>query len=619
MILNFLKKSNIKKAYFGLSIKKRLLIYFILSILIPTSIISVTIYNKSKNIITEKIDLSIEKNLNTISEIALQKFEIIYDISTLITYNSRVLEIISSPQDKSTVSIINEMNELNRILDNYYLFDSSFINSNTLFPKIYMLNRQEYNQYKITDKIFDIGSISDTDWYKNLSSDAFSIAGTDRLSTVNGSIDTIKVARRLYRIDDVNNPYAALLTIDMETAYFDEILEKSKMSSGSSTFIIDNKKRLITKGNSMIDGIFDSKNVKLVGDNNSYYSYLEKINGIDMLISVKNIDKLNWNIVSISPVKELNSEIFSFNKVMGIVILICTVLSIIAALFLSEDFSRPISQLVKSMSTVKGGNFNIDLTYKRKDEFSFLINQYKDMMKQIKELIEKLYVSELKKNRAELKMKDAELKALLAQINPHFLYNTLDSINWLAIKHNVDDISMMVRSLSNFFRYSLNNGKNIITFEDEKNQVESYLQIQCSRFKERLDYYIEFEPEIYECCTVKLILQPLVENAIVHGIEESDSPGLIGIAGKIVDEEIEIKVWDNGIGADVEELNNMLQNPNKARKSLGIANVNDRIKHFFGDEYGIEYYRNKEGGTTVVLRLKIIKHMEEIYVEDDNR
>jgi two-component system sensor histidine kinase YesM len=270
------------------------------------------------------------------------------------------------------------------------------------------------------------------------------------------------------------------------------------------------------------------------------------------------------------------------------------------------------------MSIVKSGNFNIDLTYKRKDEFAFLMKHYKDMMKQIEELIDELYESERKKHKAELKMKDAELKALLAQINPHFLYNTLDSINWLAIKYNVEDISVMVRSLSNFFRYSLNSGKSIITLADEKNQIMSYLQIQHSRFKEKLDYYIEFETEIDECYTVKLILQPLVENAIVHGIEESNNPGFIGIVGKVVNDEIQIKVWDNGLGANVDELNKMLEDNSIAKKSLGIRNVNDRIKHFFGEDYGIRYYNNKEGGTTAILRLRIIKNAEELYVEDDN-
>lgn len=618
MIKDFIKRNSFRRVYYGLSIRKRLIIYFILSILIPTSIISITVYDKSKNIIRDKINLSIEKNMNTISDIVLQKFEIVYDISTLITYNGKVLDILSSPKDKSAISNVNEMNELNTILDSYYVFDSSYMNNNTMFPRIYMLNRQEYNQYKISDKIFDISKISDSDWYKSLPSEAFCIAGLDRVNTVNGDVDTIKVARKLYKPNDVENPYAALLTIDMETSYFNDVLEKSKMSSGSSIFIIDDQNRIITKSNNAIKSLMASKNAIIKGDKDSYNSYLKKIDGVDMLVSTKHIDKLSWNIVSISPVSELNKEIISINKVVGFVMAVCSILSIIAALFLSEDVSRPILQLVKSMATIKNGNFDIKLNYKRNDEFAFLVSQYKSMMEQIRELIDKLYISELKKNKAELKMKDSELKVLLAQINPHFLYNTLDSINWLAIKYNVEDISIMVKSLSNFFRYSLNHGKNIISLKDEKNQVESYLKIQCARFKDMLDYYIDFEPEVSECYTVKLILQPLVENAIIHGIEEKNDVGLIGITGKIVDGVVEINIWDNGVGADVDKLNRIIEDSTWQENSLGIKNVSDRIKHFFGEEYGIKYYKNKEGGTTVVLRLKVIKNVEEFYVENDN-
>ncbi|MBK1809851.1 sensor histidine kinase [Clostridium sp. YIM B02505] len=607
MNFNLLDKNKIRTAYFALSIKKRLIIYFILSIFIPTSIISLTVYNKSKNIISKKIDLSIEKNLDTISETMLQKIEIVDDISTLITYNSRILDMLSSPKDKSTVAIINEINELNKILDDYYLFGSSYVRGNELFPRIYMVDRQEYNQYNISDKVYDISNISDIDWYRCLPNEAFTIAGIDKIDSVNGNINTIKFARRLYRTDNVVNPYAALLTIDMRADYFDDILEKSKMTAGSSVFIIDDKKQPISKENVLVNDVIKNNDINLSGEGDSYHSYVENINGTKMLVSVKHIDKLKWNIVSISPVSELNSELTSFKEVMGLVILICTIIAVIAALVLSEDFSKPIAYMVKSMSNVKKGDFNVDLSYKRKDEFAFLISQYKDMMRQIEELIDKLYVSELRKNKAELKMKDAELKALLAQINPHFLYNTLDSINWLAIKHNVSDISSMVKNLSNFFRYSLNNGKNIISFSDEKIQVESYLQIQCAKFKKRLEYYIEFQPEINDCYTVKLILQPLVENAIMHGIEESGRAGFISIVGTVIDGEIEIKVSDNGLGADVDKLNKFLEDSSIKSKSLGIRNVNDRIKHFFGDDYGIKYYKNKNYGITAVLRLKIVK------------
>lgn len=299
------------------------------------------------------------------------------------------------------------------------------------------------------------------------------------------------------------------------------------------------------------------------------------------------------------------------------VVLICIVIAGTAAILLSNDFSKPIEKLVGSMENVDHDNLQIELDYKRGDEFGFLIEQYKSMMERIRDLIDKLYISEIRKNKAELKTKEAEMEALMAQINPHFLYNSLDSINWLAIRYGVEDISIMVKSLSHIFRYSLN-GNSVITFEEEKKQVESYLCLQQTRFKEMLEYYIEFDPEIIDCMTVKLILQPIVENAIVHGFQNSEKPGLICMIGRLLeDNKIEIRISDNGCGGDINKMNRMLREQEEGEAgresglSIGIRNVDKRLKNFFGEEFGLEFSSNKDGGVTAILKLRAIRNEEE--------
>lgn len=215
---------------------------------------------------------------------------------------------------------------------------------------------------------------------------------------------------------------------------------------------------------------------------------------------------------------------------MVFVIVICMLFALLTALVLSGNISKPILALVKSMSTIEHGNFDIKLRYRKKDEFGILFEQYKQMMEKIKDLVERLYVSEVSKKEAELQAKDAELKALQAQINPHFLYNALDSINLYAMRYNVPNISDMVSSLSNFFRYGLSKGKSIITLNDEKKHVESYLEIQKMRFGGKLNYTLDFPNDILQCLTVKLILQPLVENSIIHGIQKVEGEGWIRLS-----------------------------------------------------------------------------------------
>jgi two-component system sensor histidine kinase YesM len=267
------------------------------------------------------------------------------------------------------------------------------------------------------------------------------------------------------------------------------------------------------------------------------------------------------------------------------------------------------------MSHAESGNFSIIIRYRRKDEFSYLFNRYNKLLQQIKALIDKLYVTELRK-------KEAELKTLQAQINPHFLYNTLDSINWLAINHDVPEISSMVTSLSDFFRYSLSKGRNIIPLRDELKQVESYLDIQQFRFQDKLEYELEdVEPRLLaECLVVKLSIQPLVENAIIHGIQQRRGKGRIRIRVTSEHEVLFVYVFDDGIGADPERLNGLLTGQQPGSQSYGIRNVHSRIQQFFGEAYGIRYYANTEdpSGLLAMVRFPVVTTWEEVIEDVDN-
>lgn len=595
--------SILEKVLLRTSIRSRLIVYFILSVLIPTSLLAVTSFTKSSEIVTSKIDQMIKNNLETAEAGILQKIESADDITTLVSFNNDLQKIFSSSKPVGATEIVKEINTLNDILESYYLSNLSNFTQTTFFPKIYMLDRYEYKGYKITDKVFDISEIENEEWYKEFTTGVSKVVGFDRSRTMLDTIDSIKIARKIYEISPSDAIYSALLTIDIETGYFNKILESIKSSPNSTVFILDENDSAILKTNNFnnhdVSFLENCKDHKF--SNDSYSSWIGEINGDEMLLSVKKINKLSWKIVSISPIKELNKELRSFNRSIYLVIAICALLALLLALLLSNDISKPIRALVKSMSEVKEGNFNIDISYKRDDEFAFLIYRYKKMMTEMQELIDKLYVAELEKNKVELRAKEYELKALQAQINPHFLYNTLDSVNWLALKYNAEDISTMVKNLSNFFRYSLSKGKSEITLETEMLQIESYLKIQSIRFKEKLSYSINFSPEVLKCKTVKLILQPIVENAIIHGLETRKTGGFIDITCRRVMDDIEIKISDNGKGADIEELNDILSGKIESDSSFGIKNVNERIKQFFGDKYGLTFYSNEPSGVVAVI------------------
>ncbi|MEK4061963.1 MULTISPECIES: cache domain-containing sensor histidine kinase [Paenibacillus] len=601
---------------YNFSIRSRLILYFLFLVLLPTTIISITVYNKSADIITRNVNTSIENNLNLVQDNLAQRFESANNSMVSLYLNTEFADLISSNRPTDSTGIINELAALNKMLEN---FPANGTPGSSFVPMLYMLNRPEYTQYNFSRRVFNIDQISLKPWYLGIPARSdFTVVGLSSLD----SRFTLKFAKRLFGIRHAQLPYVGLLTIDIPVTEFGTLLEHYKPTTGSRIYIADQtgtiaispEETLIGQNISTQD--YYGKMAAEPADPGIFHSFHHVIQGENMLVSYKKIKATGWTILSTSPISELNGELASFRRVMYVVIGICMLVSLMMALLLSENISAPIRKFIQSMSHAESGNFNIIIRYRRKDEFSYLFNRYNKLLQQIKALIDKLYVTELRK-------KEAELKTLQAQINPHFLYNTLDSINWLAINHDVPEISHMVTSLSDFFRYSLSKGRNIIPLRDELKQVESYLEIQQFRFQDKLAYELEkADPRLLEeCLVVKLSIQPLVENAIIHGIQQRRGKGTIRIRVDSSHDVLCISVFDDGVGADPERLN-LLLTDQQGNQSYGIRNVHMRIQQFFGESYGIRYYANTEDqvGLLAMIRFPVVTTWDEVIedVDDDH-
>lgn len=598
---------------YNFSIRSRLILYFLFLVLLPTTIISITIYNKSTEIIARNADTSIQNNLNLVEDHLMQKFNNADDAMISLYLNSEFADLISSDRATDGTGIINELNELNKILEN---FPSSGGTGVRFVPMLYMVNRPEYTQYNFSRRVFNSDLISLKPWYLNIPAKSdMSVIGLSSLD----SQYTLKFAKRLFGIRHIQLPYVGILTLDIPLSDFNSTVENYKPTPGSKIYVVDQNDRIALSPDPELIGkslstLEYSRNMSTSETDDQFRSFQYKQDGENMLMTYKDITPYGWKVIALSPISELSGDLFSFRRVMYLVITVCMLLSLMMALLLSENISAPIRKFVHSMSHAETGNFNIKIVYKRKDEFAYLFQRYNAMMQQIKALIDKLYVTELRK-------KEAELKSLQAQINPHFLYNTLDSMNWLAIRHNVPELSNMVTSLADFFRYSLSKGNNVIPLRDELRQVESYLEIQRFRFQDKLEYQLEAADAelLNSCLIVKLTLQPLVENAIVHGIQKKQGPGMIRIrvrqeSGNL----LTISVFDNGAGADPRQLNDLLNARQPTDNSYGIRNVHSRIKQFFGEAYGIKYYRNDEDeqGLLVVVSCPMVTTWNEVNEDD---
>jgi two-component system sensor histidine kinase YesM len=246
------------------------------------------------------------------------------------------------------------------------------------------------------------------------------------------------------------------------------------------------------------------------------------------------------------------------------------------------------------MEEVKKGNRALMVVSDSKDEIGGLIRGFGSMLAEINRLIKENYENKLS-------LRKAEMKALQAQINPHFLYNSLSLINWKAIEAGADDISELTLALSSFYRTSLNHGKNVLSVQGEIENVKSYIKIQSFMHDNSFDTVIDVDEDILEYETLNLLLQPLVENAIDHGIDmKEDGRGFIKIIGRQTAKTIVITVEDNGVGMDQETANRIITFKSKG---YGVANVNQRIELFYGKPYGLRISSEPGKGTKCTITI----------------
>jgi two-component system sensor histidine kinase YesM len=334
----------------------------------------------------------------------------------------------------------------------------------------------------------------------------------------------------------------------------------------------------------------------LVFDNSEKNRY-KTFNGNQMFVTQYILKKTDWMFVSAVPMKEIlqgTSQIrnYFFNTVIIILLITITI-----AIWTTQRFTRPIKQFINLMQDVEKNNFKSRMEVKSKDEIGQLAISYNRMVQRVNSLINEVYEQQILKN-------EAEWNALQAQINPHFLYNTLDSINWIARSHKITDIVNMVTALSKLFKLSLSKTDKLITVEEELLYIRYYSQIQETRFSDRIRIIVDVPESLMQYRIPRFILQPLVENSIVHGLERKEGPGQVDIKGAESGDKIFFIIQDNGVGIPDYKLKTLLAMNNKDHKHLGLSNVDERIKILYGEEWGLKIDSIEKEGTIVEVWLK---------------
>ncbi|MDC7234582.1 MAG: sensor histidine kinase [Spirochaetales bacterium] len=331
-------------------------------------------------------------------------------------------------------------------------------------------------------------------------------------------------------------------------------------------------------------------------------SLLSRVDDEDILYTFGSSADTGWTIVGVSNVKELLSGRRELQNFLWVLTLLTFTIVILISTLLSGRIVKPIESLRKSMQQVEKGNFDIKIdvqcdheVYDLAEDCNIAIRKIKDLMLQ-------------NEQEQELKRKN-EFKALQAQINPHFLYNTLDSIIWLIEDNENEDAVRMTEELADFFRLSLNKGREIIPIRQVIEHISSYLVIQQMRYKNKMDYRILVDPELYSYYSLKLLLQPLVENAIYHGIKNQKKEGLVVIRAVKEENCIRFSVEDSGPGIDPETLQQLRAGeiPDASRSGMGLKNVQERLHIFFGNEYDLFFESNPGKGSCIGFTIPLIK------------
>ena len=440
-------------------------------------------------------------------------------------------------------------------------------------------------------------NVSELAWYQEAEAAGGEtvISSSHVQNAIFGSYDwVVTLSRNISRKDD---PEAGgIFFVDLNYSAISDLCERLSLGNRGNIYILDENGGIVYHPQQQL--IYSGMKKELITEvmETKESSFLSKDG---RLYTVSRSEQTGWIVVGVSMVPELMHRADEARKIYLVIALALFLAALALAYLLSDEITKPIKALEKSMKEVEKGNFaHAALDVREENEIGHLSRNFNMMTEEIKNLM-------VQRDREQQIKRRSELKALQSQINPHFLYNTLDSIIWMAEWGKNQEVVRMTSSLAKLLRRSISNEQEVVTVAEEAAYTETYLSIQKMRYKDKLEYEILVDPEIMQEKVIKLILQPLVENAIYHGIKYKEGKGLIRIRGFRKGDQMILLVQDDGKGMDVEALAHIFEKHTRDTRSngVGLNNVNERIQLYYGEEYGISFQSSPGKGTEAAIRL----------------
>ena len=588
-----------------LSMHKRMMLYFSVPLILVQILLCFLCYPQVVRHYREKTDYSMEQSVSQAISFTESYLRNMTYLANMVEDNGVIQNTLSADgfgEERPYMEQWLEYYELNKEFNSYEISNSIYRFCLYVPDEVMYAGNQYY--FDGVSRLKERSDYVDLRYALNTGEDYVAISrerdGVDQQDTSQMVTLYHRIASKKEKEEELG-----ICSISVSAKYFQDIMKNANITSEGLVYLMSENGRMITSSNSSILQKMQKKGI-LLNYGAELFMEKKKEGQKEYYITRQNVDGASWQMILIIPENEYEDQYrflwLSAALMLGSMIAVIVLMSYL----LSGYYVGRLKKLNVEMTGLESGNLNANLPITtEEDEIEEIYHNFNGMVQEVQRLMQEHY--QLGK---EVKM--TEVRALQAQINPHFLYNTLDLINWISMDYGAEEIGTLTWNLARFYRLSLNHGKSLISIGEEVEHVEVYVNIENYHFDNAISLEVDVPEELKSCACLNIILQPFVENAIVHGIAEK--PDIesceIRICARREEQDIVFSVQDDGPGVDVKEMQKETQQDIRtAQHGYGVRNINFRLKLCFGEKYGVTYLES-EKGTHVEIKIPVMTMAE---------
>lgn len=595
------KINNWKIPFFHqMKLKTKLLWVYGILILVPLIMLSFFVFQTYSAGMKNQIMYSANQSFSQTYDFLDYKFSKVADALDQLSNNEEIRKMITEDMIKKDIK-----QQYWNMLSIRQTFQELENEEDVSRIRVYVEDHILYAEDKIN--MFGLGDIAKETWFRQMADGGAQITGfTDNA--------VLSFASRIKSVVDYRQTIG-YMRVDIQKSNIENILKRADVTEDSMTCIVapgantplystrldgGNIKIACSVGGGMPAVTIDLEESerKFIEEDEGFTEIT--VDGKKMLMCQKYLYHSGWTMLTVIPYETIMHDISSMQVKFFGIMLIASVVVFFVIYLTGRSITDRVERLVRHMQKVQKGETGVEIGSGGGDEIGALYQNFDYMIHKTNDLMDEKY--ELGKH-----VKNAELQALQSQINPHFLYNTLDMIKWFSYVKKTDEINQVVTQTAKFYKMTLNKGKSVVTIGEEIEHARAYLSIQNMRFEDAVKAKFDVPEEMLRCPIPKITLQPLIENAILHGIMEKDDPkGNIILTGSVIEGRAVLYLGDDGVGMDHPDKILTREIQSKTGSGYGVRNIHERILLLCGEGYGLEYKSNKGEGTTVEIHLKLV-------------